>query len=126
MANAKIINESGGPWEKERIRIKVGVAYGSDVDQVCEVLERVAREHDHVCPEPTPRVRFRTFGDSSLDFELLCWIDEPVLRGKLSHEMNMDVYKTFAREGIEIPYPKRDVYIKEMPRREAAPAGEVE
>ncbi len=117
MANAKIINESGGPWEKERIRIKVSAAYGSDVDRVCAALEGVARVHEHVCREPTPRVRFRTFGDSGLDFELLCWIDEPVLRGRLSHELNMEVYKAFGRAGIEIPYPKRDVYIKTMPDR---------
>ncbi len=115
MANAKIINESGGPWEKERLRIKVGVAYGSDVDQVCEVLLGIAGEHDHICEEPAPRVRMRAFGASGLDFELLCWIDEPVLRGRLSHDMLMDVYKTFAREGIEIPYSKHDVYLHPMP-----------
>lgn len=115
IGNAKIVNESGGRWEKERIRIKVGVAYGSDVDQVCQVLEEVATHHDHICAEPKPRVRMRGFGDSSLDFELLCWIDEPVLRGKLSHEMYMDVYKTFGKEGIEIPFPKRDVYLYQMP-----------
>jgi len=123
MANAKIINESGGPWEKERIRIKVSAAYGSDVDQVCAALEEVARGHEHVCQDPTPRVRFRTFGDSGLDFELLCWIDEPVLRGRLSHELNMEVYKAFGRAGIEIPYPKRDVYIKTMPDRNDAKEG---
>ena len=114
IANSKIVNESGGPWEKERIRVKVSVAYGSDVDQVCDVLQQIAEEHDHICPEPKPRVRFRTFGDSGLDFELLCWIDEPVLRGRLLHEMNMDVYKTFQRLGIEIPYPKHDVYLHQV------------
>ncbi len=115
IANSKVINESGGPWEKERIRIKVGVAYGSDVDQVCDVLVAIAKTHDHICHEPEPRVRLRAFGASSLDFELLCWIDEPVLRGRLSHEMYMDVYKTFAAKDIEIPYSKHDLYIKEMP-----------
>jgi len=121
IANSKIINESGGPWEKERIRIKVGVAYGSDVDQVVEVLENVAQNHDHICETPSPRVRMRGFGASSLDFELLCWIDEPVLRGKLSHGLYMDVYKTFASEGIEIPYDKHDVYVKEMPGPDNTP-----
>jgi len=114
IANAKIINESGGPWEKERIRVKIGVAYGSDVDQVCEVLKQVAIDHEHVCPEPAPRVRLRNFGDSSLDFELLCWIDEPVLRGRLVHELNMDVYKALGKNHIEIPYPKRDVYVHQV------------
>lgn len=116
IANAKIINESGGPSEKERIRIKVGVAYGSDIDQVVDVLKEIAVTHDHVCPEPAPRVRMRGFGASSLDFELLCWIDEPVLRGRLSHELYMEVYKTFGNHDIEIPYDKHDVYIKEMPK----------
>ncbi|MEM7355532.1 MAG: mechanosensitive ion channel family protein [Acidobacteriota bacterium] len=115
IANAKIINESGGPAESERIRIKVGVAYGSDVDQVCEVLQKIAIEHDHIMPHPAPRVRMRAFGASSLDFELLCWIDSPVRRGKLSHELYMEVYKTFEQLGIEIPFAQTDVRIKEMP-----------
>jgi len=115
IANAKIINETGGKWERERIRIKVGVAYGSDVDQVCEILKKIAIDHEHICLDPSPRVRMRAFGDSSLDFELLCWIDEPVLRGKLSHLLYMDVYKTFMKEGIEIPFPQRYVHLHKMP-----------
>ena len=122
MANAKILNESGGRWEKERIRIKVGVAYGSDVDQVCDLLTEIASHHKEICPEPAPRVRMRGFGDSSLDFELLCWIDMPVQRGKLSHEMYMDVYKTFQREGIEIPFPQRDVWVRSGPPSETPPS----
>jgi small-conductance mechanosensitive channel len=115
MGNSKIINESGGPHEKERLRVQVSVAYGSDVDKVRDVLNGIARSHKEICKDPEPRVRFRRFGDSGLDFELLAWIEEPVLRGKLLDAMNMEVYKAFAEEGIEIPYPKRDVYIKEMP-----------
>ncbi len=61
-------------------------------------------------------MRFRAFGTSSLDFELLCWIDEPVLRGRMIDTLNCEVYKTFMAEEIAIPYPKRDVYIKEMPQ----------
>ena len=95
IANAKIINESGGPWEKERIRIKVGVAYGSDLDQVSEVLLEIAKSDEHIVNTPEPRVRLRAFGPSSVDFELLCWIDEPVLRGRLSHQVYMKVYKRF-------------------------------
>lgn len=115
IANAKILNESGGRWEKERIRLKVGVAYGVDVDQVCDVLVTLAAEHDHICPDPAPRVRLRGFGDSSLDFELLCWIDEPVLRGRLMHEMYMDIYKALNRADIEIPFPQRDLWVRQMP-----------
>lgn len=115
IGNAKIVNESGGPWEKERLRIKVGVAYGSDLDQVRRTLMEVATAHPQVCREPEPRVRFRSFGDSGLEHELLCWIDEPVLRGRVMDALNTAVYEAFAKAGIEIPYPKRDVYLHWAP-----------
>ncbi len=115
MGNSKIINESGGPHTKYRIRVKVGVAYGSDIDRVDEVLMEVANQNASVCNFPEPRVRFRNFGGSSLDFELLCWVDKPVLRGATLHQLNSAVYKAFIRENIEIPYSKHDLYIKEMP-----------
>lgn len=118
IAAAKIVNESGGPWEKERLRVKVAVAYGSDLDQVRAALMAVAAGESHVCPEPAPRVRFRSFGDSGLDFELLCWIDEPVLRGRTLDALNTAVYERFQADGIEIPYPKRDVYVRHLPSAE--------
>jgi MscS family membrane protein len=61
--------------------------------------------------DPAPRVRFTAFGDSSLDFRLLCWVDQPVQRGLALHELNGAVYKALAREGIEIPFPQRVVHL---------------
>ena len=69
----------------------------------------------HVVGEPTPRVRFRSFGASGLVFELLAWIEQPVYRGRVLHALNGKVYKALNTAGIEIPYAKQDVYIKEMP-----------
>ncbi|MDH5473595.1 MAG: mechanosensitive ion channel family protein [Gammaproteobacteria bacterium] len=115
MGNTKIINESGGPHKKFRIRLQVGVAYGSDIDLVRRILMEVAINSPDVCTDPEPRVRFRKFGASSLDFELLGWIDEPVLRGRVLDSLNCIVYKRFREENIEIPYSKQDVYIKSMP-----------
>ncbi len=115
IANAKITNESGGPYQKMRIRLPVGAAYGSDVDQVCKVLHDIGLEHPETCAHPEPRVRMRGFGASSLDFELLCWIEEPKDRGRISHEVYMNIYKGFAAAGIEIPFSKHDLYIKELP-----------
>lgn len=112
MANAKIFNESGGRWTRFRIRIKVGVAYGSDVDAVVALLERVASEHENICRDPEPRVRMRGFGDSSLDFELLCWVNHPSERGLVTHELYMHIYKELGRAGIEIPFPQRDVWMR--------------
>jgi len=120
IANAKIVNESGGPYLKIRNRISVGVAYGSDVDQICEVLCEVGEQHAEVCEHPNPRVRMRAFGASSLDFDLLVWIEHPQDRGRIAHELLMQIYKNFDELGIEIPFSKHDVYIKELPRREDA------
>ena len=116
MGNTKIVNETGGPTEKERIRIKVACAYGSDIDRVKEVLLEIGTGHEGVCSDPEPRVRFRTFGASGLELQLLCWIEEPVLRGRISDALNTEVYHRFNEENIEIPYMKQDVYVKEMPR----------
>ena len=115
IANAKITNESGGPDEKMRLRIVVGTAYGSDVDEVCSLLTQVAEANPEVCSDPEPRVRMRGFGASSLDFNLLAWIEKPEDRGRISHNLFVQIYKTFAEHDIEIPYAKQDVFIKELP-----------
>jgi MscS family membrane protein len=119
MGQATIINEAGGPSPKHRIHLQVGVAYGTDIDQVREVLLDVARGESRISRTPEPRVRFRSFGDSGLDFELLCWIPEPWQRGQVLDALHCAVYKGFAAEGIEIPYPKRDVYVRGMPGGES-------
>ncbi|MGY6588118.1 MAG: mechanosensitive ion channel family protein [Wenzhouxiangella sp.] len=121
MANAKIFNESGGRWVKFRIRIKVGVAYGSNVEQVVELLEDIAANHDSVCKDPSPRVRMRGFGDSSLDFELLCWVNHPVERGVVTHELYMKIYNALNAAGIEIPFPQRDVWMRSTAAPERQP-----
>ncbi len=118
MGNSMITNEAGGPSEQHRIRVAVGVAYGSDVDHVIETLEQVAADHEEVLDNPAPRVRFRTFGESSLDFELLGWIARPVDRGRVRHELNCAVYKALNENRIEIPFPQRDLHVRSMPAPE--------
>lgn len=115
MGTTKVINQSGGPHEKFRVRVPVGVAYGSDIDQVRAILQKVGEEHSLTCGLPEPRVRLRAFGASSLDFELLCWVDNPALRGRAVDGLLTDIYKRFTAAGVEIPYTKQDLYIKEMP-----------
>lgn len=117
IANSKIINESGGPSVKHRVRIPVGVSYASDIDLVRRILQEVAEADPYVSREPAARVRFRAFGDSSLDFELLCWIDVPMNRGLAQDSLNTAIFKSFRKAGVEIPFPKRDVYIKQVPER---------
>ncbi len=122
IGNSMIINQSGGIYEKMRIRLKVGVAYGSDIDLVKAVLQEEAQIEPMVCRDPAPRVRFRAFGASSLDLELLFWVNNPEERGRVLDAMNTRVYKRFAIAGIEIPYAKQDLYIKAIPESLKTPA----
>jgi len=117
IANAKITNESGGANEKMRLRILVGVAYGTDADEVCALLQQIGEANPEVCSDPAPRVRMRGFGASSVDFNLLAWIEQPEDRGRISHALYMEIYRVFAEQNIEIPYAKQDVFIKELPDR---------
>jgi small-conductance mechanosensitive channel len=116
MGNSKITNQSGGPDPKFRIRVKIGVAYGTDIDRVREILMEIALAEALVTKTPEPRVRFRVFGASSLDFELLCWIEDPELRGRTLDKLNVEVYHKFNDQNIEIPYSNQDLYIKELPK----------
>lgn len=114
IAASKITNESG-PRPKTRIRIPIGVAYGSDVDKVKQLLRTVAQESEYVCAEPLAQARLVEFGESSLNFQLLCWIEDPVFQGRAIDQLNTQIYKKFQEQGIEIPFPKRDLYIKQWP-----------
>ncbi len=110
MANAKIVNESG-LVPRYRVRAAVGVSYDSDPEQVEEVLLSALDDVPEVLSSPAPRVRFRRFGDSSLDFELLAWVRDPADRGRVLHEINKNIFKRLAAAGIEIPFPQRVVHL---------------
>jgi len=112
IANAKIINESGGPHENERVRLSVGVAYGSDVDLVKKILVDIAKNSGLISEKFDPRVRFREFGESSLNFQLLFWIDKPEARGRTIDALNTTIYKEFNNKNIEIPFPQRTIHLK--------------
>jgi MscS family membrane protein len=118
MGNSKIINESGGPHEKFRVAISIGVAYGTDIDMVRKILMDIALAEEYVCDSPEPRVRFRLFGPSSLNFELLVWISKPMLRGRVVDILNSEIYRQFRVNNVEIPYSKQDLYIKEFPSKD--------
>ena len=76
----------------------------------------IAKNNESVLEMPEPRVRFRDFGDSALLLELLYWIDYPERRGLIQDHINTSIYKALAKAKIEIPFPKRDLYVREMPK----------
>ena len=113
IGRAKIINESGGPVARYRVRLQVAVAYGSDLDQVTRVLLDVASSHAAIIRAPEPRVRFRKFGESGVELELLAWIADPANRGLVIHDLNCAVYRAFVRESITIPFPQRELHLRD-------------
>jgi MscS family membrane protein len=123
MGNSKIINEAGGPHIKQRIGAEVTVARNADVDQVDRVLLACAEDVDGRCDEPPPECRFLSFGPSGLVFALYVWIVDPAIRDRVISDLNKRIVKRFRAEGIEIPYSKHDVYVRESPAAGApAPA----
>jgi len=124
MANAKIINEHGGRWPRQRVRVKLSVAYGSDVEQLQDILMEIGNGYELTCKNPEPRVRFRSVGDSGLEFELLIWIEDPRNRGRALDALNRRIYKELNSKGIEIHYPKRDVYLHQVPAEQPEASSE--
>ncbi len=112
IANTKIINESA-PIPNFRMRVPFTLAYGADIDKAEEILLAISKESENVQNDPEARVRFRTFGESSLNLELLCWAKEPAIRGKTIHELNKEIYKKFREAGLTFPFPQRTIYIRE-------------
>jgi potassium efflux system protein len=98
-----------------RLSIKVGVAYGTDVDKVHRLIKNVAVDNPHVLNDPAPLVTFEEFGDSSLNFTLRCCITAIEKRFVIVHEINRAINEVLAREGIVIPFPQRDVHMIQPP-----------
>ena len=93
-----------------RINIPVVVAYGTDPNQVIDLLVGIARKHPAVLVDPTPLAVFDRFGDSALNFTLFCWASVDVFFHVRS-ELTVAINNAFAEAGIKIPFPQRDVYI---------------
>ena len=98
-----------------RIAIKVGVAYGTDIGKVRELISKIVERHPDVLQDPAPIITFEEFGDSSLNFVIRCCTTSIKRRWHLMDEINSAVNEAFEREGIEIPFPQRVVHLVEEP-----------
>jgi len=96
-----------------RIHIPVGVSYGSDTHLVRETLLGVARDLEYVLSVPEPEARFMEFGNSSLNFELLVWVDLRKIKIPLLKSIvNYAIWDAFKEKGIQIPFPQRDIWFR--------------
>ena len=99
-----------------RLRIKVGVAYGSDINKVKEILEAVSHKNNNVITDgrvSEPKALFMGFGDSSLEFELRVRIFDIKKRYDVVSELNFKIDEEFQKNKITIPFPQRDIHIKD-------------
>ena len=104
-----------------RLRVVVGVAYGSDIEKVREILEAVANEHPEAITDgraPAPRALFMGFGDSSLDFELRVRIARIDRRFSVQSDINFSIDQAFREANITIPFPQRDLHLISFPEQQ--------
>jgi MscS family membrane protein len=117
--NAQIVKEKvtnlSYPDPKIRIMVNLGVAYGSDLDRVKQIVLEVARAHPKILEEPEPKVFFLDFGASSLDLRLIARTGDYQDQWALTEEIRMGIWRALSREGISIPFPQRDLWIRNWP-----------
>ena len=114
--NSKLVNQTLVNWSyqdrRARISIPVGVSYDSDAELVTRTLLRAAQGVKYVIDDPEPSVQFLGFGDSSLDFRLLVWTANPRRHPQIKSDINYRIRRLFLEEGIEIPFPQRELFLR--------------
>jgi potassium-dependent mechanosensitive channel len=118
--NSELVSNKVTNWTHygagiNRLALKLGVAYGSDVRQVTQLLTEVCQANLRVVAVPPPQIYFTVYGDSSLDFTIWVHVRIPSDRMPATHELNSAIFEAFNAHGIEIPFPQRDLHIKEWP-----------
>jgi len=114
--NTKLVTDEVTNWSYEgdttlRLHIPIGVGYDSNVKKVKKFLTEIAHAEKKVVKTPPPRAYFKDHGDSSLDFELLAWVNSPVDVIPVRDSIREKIDEKFRKEGIEIPYPQRDDHL---------------
>ena len=126
LPNRSLITSEVTNWTRgssvNRLVVSVGVAYGSDVQRVSEILESVAREQPEVLADPAPSVIFMEHGESSLNFALRVFLPSPNELMPLTDRLNKRINQALAEAGVEIPFPQRDLHIRSGPETVARPA----
>ena len=110
VAGEAVVNLSQGD-RAMRIRVNVGVAYGSDVALVSRLLAEAMSEQPEVLPTPEPAVFFQDFADSSLNFSVMGWLDDPWDRMAIQSRVRTAIDAKFREHGVSIPFPQRDLHI---------------
>lgn len=111
--NNTIVRNKAQPNDSFRIRIPFGVTYDADPAKVKKLALELVEDHSKIQSQPQPQIHLREFGDSALEFEIICYISHPRQKIFVEDKINTALYKRLAEEDIEIPYPQRDVHLRE-------------
>lgn len=106
-----------------RIVVPVGVAYGSDLDRVSEVMLEIAHDTEGVLDFPAPTVAMESFGDSAVNLKILAFVATATDGAPTASKIMFAIARRFAEEGIEIPFPQRDLHLRTVPDGLAASPG---
>ncbi|MBS3814800.1 mechanosensitive ion channel family protein [Candidatus Bipolaricaulota bacterium] len=120
LVSKQVTNWSYGGDTSVRLRIPIGVDYGTDIEKVEDILLDISQEQERVLEDPSPQVFFKEHADSSLNFELRVWIGHPKDRIATRDAIRRSIDKRFNQAGIGIPFPQTDVHF--FPQEEAQPA----
>ena len=114
--NAHLLNSQVMNWNHDhpvsRLRLSVGVAYGTNVEKLKASLLQVAQEHSEVLSKPSPDVYFRGFGDNAIEFDLLVWIRSPERHLAIRSSLYFQIEEILRQHEISIPYPQRDLHLR--------------
>lgn len=117
--NADIVKEKvlnlTYPNPRTRVKVVVGVAYGSDIDKVKNILVEACTENANVLKEPPPTAYFLDFGDSALDFQVTCFVPDWRLEWPTAEEIRLRIDKQFRENGVDVPFPQRTLWFANKP-----------
>ncbi|MDG1278741.1 MAG: mechanosensitive ion channel [Algoriphagus sp.] len=118
LPNGDLLSQSLINWtlsdKRKRVELMIGVAYNSDMEKVKTLIEKEL-ENEKILSTPKPKVLMQNFGDSSVDFRVLFWVESFDYWIDIRAEVMSGIFQSFAENNIEIPFPKRDLYLKSVP-----------
>jgi small-conductance mechanosensitive channel len=114
--NSKLVGDIKTNWSHQpipsRFHVSVGVAYSSDVDLVSSLLKKAASEHPDILKSPEPKVQFKDFGSSSLNFDLLFYSYEYMRIEFVKSDVRFRIIALFREHHVEIPFPQQDIWVR--------------
>lgn len=119
LPNSELINAAVGNWTHRnklgRVDVAIGVGYGSDPRKVHAILTEIVETQPNVLKNPAPMVAFTAFAESSLNFEIRFFLADITAQLAVTNEMRFTIFERLSREGIEIPFPQRQLHIAASP-----------